>query len=71
MNDNVPVEGPGHAQAMSLINDLMLLLGHAYLCGLDRYDVDGEPVFEFGFWSNECAKILGVRNPTEELNCDH
>lgn len=68
MNDNIDVEGPRHAIALELINDLMLLLGNAHACGLDRYDVDGEAVFEFGFWSQECAKILGVSNPRFDLN---
>jgi hypothetical protein len=61
MNDNLPVEGPNHAAALALINDLMLVLANASRQGLERYDANGEPVYDFAFWSNECAKIVGVR----------
>lgn len=61
MNDNIMVEGPAHAAALGLINDLMLILANADRCGLDRYDDTGEPVFCFGFWAEECAKVAGVK----------
>ena len=61
MNDNCNVEGPNHAAALSLLNDLMLVLGNAGKQGLERYGSDGEPVYDFAFWANECAKIIGVR----------
>lgn len=60
MNDNLLPEGPAHAAALALINDLMLILGNADRCGLDRYDNDGEPIFCFGFWADECAKVAGL-----------
>lgn len=61
MNDNAIPEGPNHAAALALLNDLMLILANASKAGLERYDADGEPVYDFAFWSNECAKIIGVR----------
>lgn len=61
MNDNAIPEGPNHAAALGLLNDLMLVLSNASRQGLERYDANGEPVYDFAFWSNECAKIIGVR----------
>lgn len=61
MNDNLPAEGPNHAAALALLNDLMLVLSNASRQGLERYDSNGEPVYDFGFWANECAKMVGVR----------
>lgn len=59
MNDNAIPEGPNHAAALALINDLMLILANMEAQGVDRV-VDGEPVYCPGFWANECAKVLGV-----------
>jgi hypothetical protein len=61
MNDNIDYEGPNHAHALALLNDLMLVLSNAAKHGLERYDADGAPVYDFAFWSNECAKAVGVR----------
>ena len=61
MNDNLPAEGPNHAAALALLNDLMLVLSNASRQGLEHYDSNGEPVYDFAFWANECAKIVGVR----------
>jgi hypothetical protein len=61
MNDNLNAEGPNHAAALALLNDLMLVLANASRQGIERYDANGEPVYDFAFWSNECAKIVGVR----------
>ena len=61
MNDNLIAEGPNHAAALALLNDLMLVLSNASRQGLERYDAHGEPVYDFAFWSNECAKMIGVR----------
>lgn len=61
MNDNLIPDGPNHAAALALLNDLMLVLGNAAKCGLERYDEGGEPVYDFAFWSNECAKMAGLR----------
>ena len=61
MNDKLIAEGPNHAAALALLNDLMLVLSNASRQGLERYDANGEPVYDFAFWSNECAKIIGVR----------
>lgn len=61
MNDNLIPEGPNHAAALALLNDLMLVLSNASRQGLERYDANGEPVYDFAFWSNECAKMVGVR----------
>lgn len=61
MNDNLIAEGPNHAAALALLNDLMLVLSNASRQGLERFDDKGEPIYDFGFWSNECAKMAGVR----------
>ena len=61
MNDNITPEGPSHAAALALLNDLMLVLSNASRQGLERYSADGEPIYDFAFWSNECAKVVGVR----------
>lgn len=61
MNDNIRPEGPNHAAALALLNDLMLVLANASSQGLERYDDKGEAVYDFAFWSNECAKMVGVR----------
>jgi len=61
MNDNLIPDSPNHAAALALLNDLMLILANASKAGLERYDANGEAVFDFAFWANECAKIIGVR----------
>jgi hypothetical protein len=61
MNDNLIAEGPNHAAALALLNDLMLVLANASRQGLERFDEKGEAVYDFAFWSNECAKMVGVR----------
>lgn len=61
MNDNLNADSPNHAAALALLNDLMLVLSNASRQGLERYDNNGEPVYDFGFWANECAKMIGVR----------
>ena len=60
MNDNIDVEGPKHLFATDLLNALMVLLDNAAKEGLDRCDDDGL-IYDWGFWSRECAKALGVK----------
>ncbi len=61
MNDNlVNWEGPQHLFATNLLNDLMVLLDNAAKEGLDRTDEDGL-IYNWAFWSNECAKALNVQ----------
>jgi len=60
MNDNMIADSPAHSSALALLNDLMLVLGNASKQGLERYDANGEPVYDFGFWANECAKALNL-----------
>ena len=63
MNDNLPAEGPNHAAALALINDLMLILANMDVQGVDRV-VDGEPVYCPGFWADGWAKGGGgARGP--------
>lgn len=45
MNDNLIAEGPNHAAALALLNDLMLVLSNASCQGLERYDANGGPVY--------------------------
>ena len=61
MNDNLDADGPNHAAALSLLNVLMLLLRNASQMGMERFDGNGEPLYDFAFWANECAKVVGVR----------
>ena len=60
MNDNIDVEGPKHLFATDLLNALMVLLDNAAKEGLDRSDDDGL-IYDWAFWSRECAKALGVK----------
>jgi hypothetical protein len=60
MNDNIEIEGPNHAAALALLNDLMIILANMHAQGIDRVE-DGEGIYQPGFWSNECAKMVGVR----------
>jgi hypothetical protein len=60
MNDNIDPEGPRHAASLALINDLMIILHNAGQAGLERYTDKGDAVFDFAFWSQECAKQLAV-----------
>lgn len=60
INDNIEHEGPKHVYACSVLNDLMILLERAADEGLDRWDDEG-PIYDWAFWSGECAKALGVR----------
>lgn len=61
MNDNLIPDSPNHAAALALLNDLMLVLSNASRQGLERYDANGEPVYDFAFWAKECGKVIGVR----------
>jgi len=61
LNDNLNADSPNHAAALALLNDLMLVLANASRQGLEHYDDKGEAVYDFAFWSNECAKMVGVR----------
>jgi hypothetical protein len=60
MNDNLDPDGPRHLFAMDLLNSLMILMDNAAKEGLDRRDDDGL-IYDWAFWSGECAKALGVR----------
>ena len=60
INDNIDHEGPRHLYACSVLNDLMVLLERAADEGLDRWDDEG-PIYDWAFWSGECAKALGVK----------
>jgi hypothetical protein len=60
-NDNLTPDSPNHAEALSLLADLMLLLGNAAKQGLERYDEAGERVYDFAFWSAECARVIGMQ----------
>lgn len=62
MNDNlIEWEGPQHLFATNLLNDLMVILGNAASNGVDVLDSEGLPIYDFEYWSRECAKALGVR----------
>jgi hypothetical protein len=38
----------------------MIILHNAGQAGLERYTDKGDAVFDFAFWSQECAKQLAV-----------
>lgn len=65
MNDNIEHEGPRHLFAADLLNNLMVVLDCAAKRGLDPLDEDGWPIYGFEYWSNECAKALGVKKPVD------
>jgi hypothetical protein len=59
VNDNTTPEGPRHAQALRLINELQVLLAMA-----DRMTQKGHYVavcagFDFAYWAGECRKVAG------------
>jgi hypothetical protein len=59
MNDNCIPEGPRHAQALRLINELEVLLAMA-----DRMYKNGHSLavcqgFDFEYWAGECRKVAG------------
>jgi len=60
MNDNLDPDGPRHLFAMDLLNSLMILMDNAAKEGLDRSDDEGL-IYDWAFWSGECAKALGVK----------
>jgi hypothetical protein len=60
VNDNLDPDGPRHLFAMDLLNSLMILMDNAAKEGLDRRDDDGL-IYDWAFWSGECAKALGVK----------
>jgi hypothetical protein len=60
MNDNLDPDGPRHLFAMDLLNSLMVLMDNAAKEGLDRCDDEGL-IYDWAFWSGECAKALNVR----------
>jgi hypothetical protein len=61
MNDNLDHEGPRHLFATNLLNDLMVILSNAARNGVDVLDEEGLPIYDFEYWSRECAKALGVK----------
>lgn len=65
MNDNITPEGPAHALALGLLNDLAILLRNAQAQGVEVYDENGEAVYDFGFWADHCDVVLGLRFPRE------
>jgi hypothetical protein len=59
MNDNCNPEGPRHAQALRLINELEVLLSMS-----DRMAKSGHAIavcsgFDFEYWAGECRKVAG------------
>jgi hypothetical protein len=59
MNDNCNPEGPRHAQALRLINELEVLLSMS-----DRMAKSGHAIavcsgFDFDYWAGECRKVAG------------
>lgn len=66
MNDNIEHEGPRHLFAADLLNALMVLMANAAKEGLDRYDDEGA-IYDWAFWSRECAKALGVKDGVDAM----
>lgn len=60
MNDNhtTLAEGPRHQEALALLEDLKLILANAAKSGFERIDGQGEKVFDFAYWRDECERIL-------------
>jgi len=59
MNYNCNPEGPRHAQALRLINELEVLLSMS-----DRMAKSGHAIavcsgFDFEYWAGECRKVAG------------
>lgn len=66
INDNLDHEGPKHLFATDLLNSLMVLMANAAKEGLDRFDDEG-PIYDWAFWSRECAKALGVKDGVDAM----
>ena len=63
MNDNhnaSQIEGPRHAEALALLGELTLILDNAAKSGFERIDRDGEKVFDFAYWRDECRRIASL-----------
>lgn len=60
MNDNLTPEGPAHAIALGLLTDLAIVLRNAAMQGVEVYGPDGERIYDFGFWADQCDFATGV-----------
>lgn len=63
MNDNhnaTQLEGPRHAEALALLSQLTPVLDNAARSGFERIDQDGEKVFDFGYWADECRRVAAL-----------
>lgn len=62
MNDNLHSEGPCHAYALDLLNNLYVVLGAARKAGVEFANCSEDMAYglDFGFWENECAKALNL-----------
>lgn len=59
MNDNTTPEGPRHAQALRLINELQVLLAMSDRMTKNcHYQVVCHG-FDFEYWASECRKVAG------------
>lgn len=59
MNDNCEAEGPRHAQALRLINELQVLLAMAdRMTKAHHYGAVCQG-FDFEYWAGECRKVAG------------
>jgi hypothetical protein len=61
-NDNITAETPHHAECLRLIQDLHDILRLADSAGLriDTTSDDLRYAYDFRFWADECAKVLGT-----------
>ena len=59
MNDNhtTLAEGPRHQEALALLENLKLILANADKSGFERIDREGDKVFDFAYWRDECRRV--------------
>ena len=62
MNDNntTLAEGPRHQEALALLEDLKLILANADKSGFERIDREGDKVFDFAYWRDECERVASL-----------
>lgn len=59
-NHGTLVEGPRHAEALALLGELTLILDNAAKSGFERIDGEGDKVFDFAYWRDECRRIASL-----------
>lgn len=60
MNDNCTIEGPRHAQAVRLLNEIGMLLVLADDMVKTDHHYEAARDFDFAYWAEECRRITSI-----------